>query len=137
LRIALLRGLEERGDVRHESNPNHWVPTREGIADSPWNWLTLGQHHGQPTRLLGWTFSPYVALHFAPSHLDRFGSDGVVWCVDFIKARRFLPEALRAALETEGANVFTAEMLGKVAPGLREFDRLGRGPFAFREAASP
>jgi hypothetical protein len=37
---------------------------------------------------------------------------------------------LRAALEGEGANVFTAEMLGKVAPGLREFDRLGRGPFA-------
>jgi hypothetical protein len=100
-----------------------------GRRDSPWNWLSLAQHHGLPTRLLDWSYSPLIAAHFATANTDAYDRDGVVWAVNFLQAHAHLPDRLRKLVEGEGSEVVTVEMLDEATDGLEGFEDLADEPF--------
>jgi hypothetical protein len=116
LEVALIRNFRK---YAHDQ-------TATGV-DSMWHWLAVAQHHGLPTRLVDWTYSPFVALHFATEH-PNVDTDGVVWCVNFVEANKRLPKQLRSLLEDEHSQTFTIDMLSEFR-SLRAFDELGRDPF--------
>lgn len=116
LELALLRNFRK---YAHGEGPH---------SDSMWDWLSLAQHRGLPTRLLDWTYSPLVALHFATEDPATFDQDGVIWCVDFTAANKHLPVRLRRALDREQSDSFTVEML-RPFRSFAQFDRLSKMPF--------
>lgn len=129
LTTSLQRNCKDQKDVLEPALLRNFIkyasmdePT---LKDSIWQALIIGQHHGLPTRLLDWTYSPLIALHFALSegNLDDLDKhDCVVWRVDMREMNRTLPEAYQKILEEENAFVFSVSSLDKIVQSGEQYD---------------
>lgn len=95
---------------------------QEGI----WVQLAIAQHHGLPTRLLDWTVSPQVAIHFSTAEEEYYDKDAAIWCIDLAAAYLRLPQSLGDVLHAEHALLFSVEMLDTLTDTrtLEDFDKL-------------
>jgi hypothetical protein len=66
--------------INHFMKSSHLYLSSVPNENHKFDWLSVMQHYGTPTRMLDFSFSPYVALFFALSGIEKEAS---VYCIKF------------------------------------------------------
>jgi hypothetical protein len=76
----------EEGLIRRFRREAHLYLSSEPAEGDRIGWLSLMRHHGAPTRLLDWSFSFFVALHFAVQRAET-DKPSSLFAMDLVKVR--------------------------------------------------
>ena len=115
LQTSLQRNCGEKRKMLEKSILHNFakyaVETGNGsdITESDWHKMIIGQHHGLPTRLMDWSYSPLVAIHFAlsegdPSNYEKH--DSVVWKISCEDINNALPDDYLSRLCKPGEKAY-------------------------------
>lgn len=124
---AALEGYILRSFVRYGR------PYLRAQVANEWEMLVVAQHHGLPTRLLDWSYSPLIAAHFATAGGDR-AVDRAVWRLDWKAVHRAfgLPELALLIQDLDGlfdtGGTFTPWVLFNAPPEVSPFACLVEPP---------
>jgi hypothetical protein len=119
-------------------HPNAWLEQEERIlrifkrkahhflreapdANDEFQWLALMQHHGAPTRLLDFTWSPYVAAFFA---LETATGDAAVWALNPVPISYVETQIVKG-----GRKIFPPRMNPRSEGNLRRYFLKSKVPF--------
>jgi hypothetical protein len=79
LQMLFTESYERRLINEFQRRAHHYlqhIPDRCDLSE----WIALMQHFGAPTRLLDWSYSPFVAIYFAVERAD--GCKCIVWAME-------------------------------------------------------
>jgi len=106
------------------------------VCDSIWSNMIIAQHHGIPTRLLDFSSSPLIALHFAL--VNNEDADAAVWAVNLSQIHtNLLPSKYMETLKKYNAFSFTIDMLEEMNITIEDYNRdMGKDHFLVIEPPS-